>query len=111
VAIALHNIPEGMAVAAAFQSASNSSVRRWDAIKWSILSGLCEPLGALIFALIFSSYIDTIIVQSMMSAVAGIMVYISLVELIPSSLQYLSPEVSCITNTSTCVSTHMQLKF
>jgi ZIP family zinc transporter len=105
VAIALHNIPEGMAVAAAFQSASNSSVRRWDAIKWSILSGLCEPLGALIFALIFSSYIDTIIVQSMMSAVAGIMVYI------PSSLQYLSPEVSCITNTSTCVSTHMQLKF
>ena len=95
-AIALHNIPEGMAVAAAFHSNRSTErhwIRHWNAIKWATLSGLCEPLGALVFAFLFTSYFDVILIQEMLAGVAGIMVYISLVELIPSSLKYISPEV------------------
>jgi ZIP family zinc transporter len=98
--MAIHNIPEGMAVAAAFKFDSsktprkNSSSEHWNIMRWTILSGLCEPIGALVFAFLFGSYIHTFPIQAMMPIVAGIMVHISLVELIPSSLQHLSAEVS-----------------
>ena len=46
IAVALHNIPEGMAVSTSMYAATKS---KWAAIKWSLLSGLCEPLGAFAF--------------------------------------------------------------
>ncbi len=44
-AIALHNIPEGMSVAAPLYFVSKS---RWTAMKWCTISGIFEPLGAII---------------------------------------------------------------
>jgi len=96
LAIAAHNIPEGMAVAAPIYGSTKS---RWQAIKWSTLSGLCEPLGALIVAVFFTSYLTNHMVQSLLAAVAGIMVYMCLMELIPATLKYIDPKAAMISNT------------
>lgn len=85
VAIAIHNIPEGLAVSAPIFFATKS---RKKAFILSFSSGLAEPVGALIgyFALraIFSDATFGVIFAS----VAGIMVYISLDELLPTAEEY-----------------------
>jgi ZIP family zinc transporter len=78
----LHNFPEGMAVAAPVYAATKS---KWTAIKWSLVSGLCEPIGALAFGLFFRNLIDQYGVCCMLAGVSGVMVYICIKELIPSS--------------------------
>ena len=54
IAIAIHNIPEGVAVAVPMREATGS---RWKAFGWATLSGLAEPLGALIGFLLLQSYL------------------------------------------------------
>ena len=55
-AIALHNIPEGMAVASPIYSATGS---RWQAMKWCILSSICEPFAAIMFGTFFNSFLTS----------------------------------------------------
>jgi len=86
VAIAAHNIPEGMAVAAPIYGATGD---KWKALWYSILSGLCEPLGAVLFGVVFGSYLSEYIIQCMLAAVAGIMVYMSIRELMPATLKHI----------------------
>ncbi len=92
VAIALHNIPEGISVSVPIFYATGSRRR---AFLYSGLSGLAEPIGAAIgyFAISFifggnSELIPSQIMGISFAAVAGIMVYISLDELLPTSRAY-----------------------
>ena len=85
LAIALHNIPEGVAVAVPIYQATGS---RWKALLHSLLSGLSEPLGALIGFLILLPFWNTTIESAILGITAGIMIYISLDELLPTSERY-----------------------
>ncbi len=82
VAIALHNVPEGIAVAVPLYACTGS---RGKAFKWSFISGLSEPLGALITWIFLFPFINDITLSAMLGVVGGIMVYISLDELLPVS--------------------------
>lgn len=84
-AIAIHNIPEGMAVALPVYHSSGS---RKKAIAYSALSGVAEPLGALVGALIIFPLFGAISVSVAFSLIAGVMVFISLDELLPSAREY-----------------------
>jgi ZIP family zinc transporter len=82
VAIALHNIPEGIAVSVPVYAATGS---RRKAFFWSALSGLAEPLGAVVAALFLYPFLNQTVLGFILSVVAGIMVFISIDELIPTS--------------------------
>ncbi|WP_273486999.1 zinc transporter ZupT [Ancrocorticia populi] len=85
VAIALHNIPEGIAVSAPIYYATQS---RKKAFWLSFGSGLAEPLGAVIGYLILRPFLSDTVFGIAFAGVAGIMVYISLDELLPSAEEY-----------------------
>ena len=85
VAIAIHNIPEGLAVSAPIHFATGS---RKKAFFWSFLSGLSEPVGALIGYFLLRSVFNEATFGAIFGAVAGIMVYISLDELLPTAEEY-----------------------
>ncbi len=82
IAIALHNIPEGIAVALPIYA---YTLNKKKAFKWSFISGMSEPLGAILTWLILFPFINDYVLHSMLGAVGGIMVYISLDELLPVS--------------------------
>lgn len=84
-AIAIHNIPEGIAVAVPVFYASGSRIK---AFRLSFLSGLSEPVGALIGYLLLYRFFSDITFGVIFAAVAGIMVFISLDELLPSAREY-----------------------
>jgi len=85
VAIAIHNIPEGIAVSIPVYYATGS---RKKAFFYSFLSGLAEPVGALIgYAIVFSFFND-VIFGILFASVAGVMVFISLDELLPTAREY-----------------------
>ncbi len=85
VAIAIHNIPEGIAVAVPVYYATGS---RKKAFWYSLLSGLAEPAGALIGFLVLMPFLSEALYGVLYAAVAGIMVFISLDELLPSAEKY-----------------------
>ncbi|HAX61540.1 MAG TPA: zinc transporter ZupT [Elusimicrobia bacterium] len=85
LAIAIHNIPEGLAVSAPIYFATKS---RKKAFVLSFLSGLAEPVGALIGYFILRSIFTETTFGVVFAAVAGIMVYISLDELLPTAEEY-----------------------
>jgi ZIP family zinc transporter len=85
VAIALHNIPEGIAVAVPVFYATGSRAR---AFSWSFLSGLSEPLGALVAWLLLSGHPGGVLRGVLFAAVAGVMVFISFDELLPTAREY-----------------------
>ncbi len=80
VAIAIHNIPEGVAVAAPIYAATGNRRR---AFAYSFLSGLAEPVGAGLAALILLPWLTDALLGYVLAGVAGIMVFISLDELVP----------------------------
>lgn len=83
VAIAVHNIPEGIAVAVPLREATGS---RRKALGWSTLSGLAEPAGALLGYLILLPFLGDTTLGFAFAAVAGIMVFISMDELLPTAV-------------------------
>ncbi|MBQ7908076.1 MAG: zinc transporter ZupT, partial [Elusimicrobiaceae bacterium] len=85
IAVAVHNIPEGIAVALPVYHATGSKRK---AFWYSTFSGMAEPLGALIGFLIFRSVLHEGAFGVMFALVAGIMVYISLDELLPTAHEY-----------------------
>ncbi len=92
IAIALHNIPEGISVSVPIYYATGSRMR---AFMWACLSGLAEPIGAFclwgVLALLYQSAIFTpspLLLGLVSCGVAGIMVFISLDELLPASRAY-----------------------
>lgn len=85
IAIAIHNIPEGIAVSVPIYQATGSKKK---AFTYSFLSGLAEPLGAIIGWFLLMPIMNNIVYGAIFSAVAGIMVFISLDELLPAAEEY-----------------------
>lgn len=85
VAIAIHNIPEGIAVSVPIYHATGSKMK---AFRYSFLSGLAEPVGALIGWLILMPIMNDMVFGIIFAAVAGIMVFISFDELLPAAREY-----------------------
>lgn len=85
VAIAIHNIPEGIAVSVPIYYATGD---RKKAFLWSFLSGLAEPMGAVVGFLLLMPFFTPGVFGVLFAGVAGIMVYISLDELLPAAEQY-----------------------
>ena len=85
IAIALHNIPEGIAVYTPIYYATGSKKK---ALLWSFLSGLAEPLGALLAFLILMPFLSVTLFGILFAAIAGIMVFISFDELLPAAREY-----------------------
>lgn len=91
VAIAIHNIPEGIAVSVPIYYATGSRTR---AFKLSFLSGLAEPAGALLAWLVLAPFLNGVLFGMIFAGVAGIMVFISLDQLLPSARKYGEHHVS-----------------
>lgn len=85
VAIAIHNIPEGIAVSVPVYYATGNRRKSF----WlSFLSGLAEPAGAAIGYLILAPFLNGNMFGIIFAAIAGIMVFISLDELLPAAEEY-----------------------
>lgn len=85
IAVAIHNIPEGIAVSIPIFFATGS---RKKAFKLSFLSGLAEPVGAFVAYLLLMPFLNDIMFGVIFAGVAGIMVFISLDELLPAARKY-----------------------
>jgi ZIP family zinc transporter len=85
VAIAIHNIPEGLAISAPVYYATGNKKK---AFILSFLSGLAEPVGAIIGFFLLKWFFTEAAFGFIFAAVAGIMVYISLDELLPTAEEY-----------------------
>ena len=92
-AIAVHNIPEGIAVSVPIYYATRSKRK---AFYISFLSGLAEPLGALIGFLIFKTVFNEALFGISFALCAGIMVYVALNELLPVAKDYGEPSDAII---------------
>ena len=93
VAIALHNIPEGLAVSAPVYAATGSRAK---AFWWSFLSGVAEPVGAGLAALVLMPFLNETVLGFVLAAVAGIMVFISLDELVPVARSFGEEHLSIV---------------
>lgn len=93
VAIAIHNIPEGIAVSAPIFFATG---KRKKAFGISFLSGITEPVGALIGYLILMPFFNDIIFGVLFASVAGIMVFIAVEELLPMAREYEKSKITII---------------
>lgn len=85
VAIAIHNIPEGIAVSVPVFYATQD---RKKAFLYSFLSGLAEPVGAVIGYLVLLPFMSPVVMGVVFGLVAGIMVFISIDELLPAAREY-----------------------
>jgi ZIP family zinc transporter len=85
VAIAIHNIPEGIAVSVPIYYATGNKKK---AFWYSLSSGLAEPVGALIGWLILMPFMSPMVFGVLFAGVAGIMVFISIDELLPAAREY-----------------------
>lgn len=84
-AIALHNIPEGIAIAIPIYY---STKNKWKAITYATLSGLAEPIGGIVGYYLLEGILNDSLLGIILAMVAGIMVYISLDELLPTAENY-----------------------
>ncbi|WP_110955036.1 zinc transporter ZupT [Anaerosinus massiliensis] len=85
VAIAIHNIPEGIAVSLPIYYATGSKKK---AFVYSFLSGVAEPVGALIGYLFLQPFLTEFVMGITFAVVAGIMVFISFDELLPAAEKF-----------------------
>ncbi len=85
VAVAIHNIPEGISVALPIYCATGDKKK---AFYMSLLSGLAEPAGAILAFLILGPFLNDIVFGIIYASIAGIMVFISFDELLPSAREY-----------------------
>ncbi len=91
IAIAIHNIPEGIAISVPIYHATGS---RKKAFKYSFLSGLAEPVGAVVGFLILLPFMSDVVFGFLFASVAGIMVFISIDNLLPAAREYGEPHLS-----------------
>jgi ZIP family zinc transporter len=90
-AIAIHNIPEGIAISVPIYHATG---KRSKAFLYSFSSGLAEPLGAVTGYLILRPFIDETTFGIVFAGVAGIMIFISLDQLLPAAREYGRPHLA-----------------
>jgi ZIP family zinc transporter len=85
IAIAIHNIPEGIAVSMPIYFATGSRIK---AFMYSFLSGLVEPIGAFLGYMFLSEYLTEAVMGGLLAAVAGMMVFISIDQLLPTASKF-----------------------
>lgn len=85
VAIGIHNIPEGICVAMPIYYATGS---RWKAFFWATISGCTELIGALLGWIVLRKVFTQLVYGILFGIVSGMMVYISLAELLPTAHRY-----------------------
>lgn len=93
VAIAIHNIPEGIATSVPIYYSTQSKKK---AFCISFFSGLTEPLGAIIGFLILKPFFSDTVFGILFGFIAGIMVFISIEELLPMAREYEKSKVTII---------------
>ena len=93
IAIALHNLPEGVCIALPIYYATGN---RWKAFGWGCLAGIAEPIAAVLGVLVLATVITDEVYAILFGLVSGMMVMISLRELIPAAHRY-DPEDTCVT--------------
>jgi ZIP family zinc transporter len=84
-AIAMHNIPEGLAIAIPIYAGTGS---RWQALGMTLASGLSEPLGAGLGLLVLKPFLTHAVVDNATCAVGGVMLAVSVLELAPESTKH-----------------------
>lgn len=85
IAIMLHNIPEGVAIAVPLYY---SGVGKSKTFFYTLISGLTEPLGALLTYLLFKKYINDIFLGFVLLFVAGLMISLSLNDMLKEAISY-----------------------
>jgi ZIP family zinc transporter len=85
IAIAIHNVPEGIAVSVPILYATGN---RNKAFFYSFLSGMSEPVGAIVGYLVLLPFLTPVFLAALLAFVAGVMIYISLDELLPMAHSY-----------------------
>lgn len=85
IAIALHNIPEGISIAVPIYYSTKSKSK---ALLYTLISSISEPFGALLAFLFLKNFINDTILGILFAIIAGIMLNISLCELLPTSKKY-----------------------
>lgn len=85
VAIAIHNVPEGLCVAVPIYYATKD---RWQALKWAVISGLSEPVGAGLAWLVLHDVMSDTVYGVVFGLVGGMMINICIHELLPTAFQH-----------------------
>ncbi len=85
IAVAIHNIPEGIAVSIPIYYATGNKKK---AFVYSFVSGLAEPLGAIVGFLFLRPFMNDLVFSIVFASVAGMMVFVSLDELLPTAERY-----------------------
>lgn len=82
LAVAMHNIPEGICISVPMYYSGHSKKK---SIGMSFISGISEPIGAVLSAFILGPFLNDTFLGILFAIIAGIMVYISFNELLPAS--------------------------
>jgi ZIP family zinc transporter len=85
IAIMLHNIPEGISIAVPIYYSTHN---KFEAIKKTFISGLAEPIGAILSFILLKNYITSELISIILLIVAGIMITISIEDIYPEALKY-----------------------
>jgi ZIP family zinc transporter len=85
IAIAIHNIPEGISIAVPVFYATGSRVT---ATLATIIAGLAEPFGAIVGYLLLAPFLTPTVLGMLFGAIAGVMVFLALDELLPTAKRY-----------------------
>lgn len=93
IAIALHNIPEGISISIPIFYATGSKLK---AFSYTFISGLSELFGAFITYLFLQPYINDRVMGILFAIIAGIMMHISIYELLPTSLKYHKKKITLV---------------
>lgn len=93
IAIAMHNIPEGISIAIPIYYSTKS---KFKAFLYTLISALSEPFGALIAFLFLKNIMTNTILGLLFAIIAGIMLQISITELLPTSLNYKKKKLTII---------------
>lgn len=85
LAIALHNIPEGISISVPIYYSTGS---RGKALLYTFISGISEPLGALLAYFFLAPFVNSFVMGILYAIIAGIMIHISIYELLPESCSH-----------------------
>ena len=93
IAIALHNIPEGIGVSVPIYYSIGSKKK---AFLYTFISGMSEFLGAIVAAIFLVEFSSDMFMGCLYAIIAGIMIHISLYEMLPSSFKYNKPKITIL---------------
>ena len=91
LAVGLHNIPEGLAVAVPVAAATGSRVR---AVGWALASGLAEPLGALLAFTVLRGVLTPLFLAGSLAFIAGVMAWVCAGTLLPDAFAAARPSAA-----------------